>query len=114
MLWRVTRPHAQPESDRSDSHLGRRVAVLTHLGRREAVETAAGLIERLAAAGITTVVPEADAAIFAERLGSATVTGTSAQFFADLTVTFHRMKPCHVDREGARRCGRVVVWDIGL
>lgn len=44
-------------------------------------------------------------------------TGTplgEAQFFADLTVTFHRMKPCHVDREGARRCGRVVVRDIGL
>ena len=36
------------------------------------------------------------------------------QFFADLTVTFHRMKPCHLEPEGARRAGRVVVADIGL
>ena len=36
------------------------------------------------------------------------------QFFADLTVTFHRMKACHVDEEGAKRAGHVVVKDIGL
>ncbi len=36
------------------------------------------------------------------------------QFFADLTVTFHTMNPCHVDGEGAKRCGKTVVKDIGL
>ena len=36
------------------------------------------------------------------------------QFFADLTVTFHRPKPCHRGEESAKRCGRVVVKDIGL
>lgn len=36
------------------------------------------------------------------------------QFFADLTVTFHRQKPCHLDAEGAKRCGKTVVKDIGL
>lgn len=36
------------------------------------------------------------------------------QFFADLTVTFHCMKPCHIDEEGAKRAGQVVVRDIGL
>lgn len=36
------------------------------------------------------------------------------QIFADLTVTFHRMKPCHVHAEGLSRCGKVVVRDIGL
>ena len=36
------------------------------------------------------------------------------QFFAGLTVTFHRMKPCHLDDEGAKRCGKTVVKDIGL
>jgi len=36
------------------------------------------------------------------------------QFFADLTVTFHTMNPCHVDEEGCKRCGKVVVKDIGL
>jgi ADP-dependent NAD(P)H-hydrate dehydratase / NAD(P)H-hydrate epimerase len=33
---------------------------------------------------------------------------------ADLTVTFHRMKLGHVLAEGAARCGRVAVVDIGL
>ena len=36
------------------------------------------------------------------------------QFFADLTVTFHSMKPCHSDEEGSKRCGKTVVKDIGL
>ena len=36
------------------------------------------------------------------------------QFFADLSVTFHTMNPCHMDEEGAKRCGKTVVKDIGL
>lgn len=35
-------------------------------------------------------------------------------FIADLTVTFHRLKPAHVAADGARHCGKVVVADIGL
>ena len=33
---------------------------------------------------------------------------------AELTVTFHRMKPGHVFGVGPRHCGKVVVKDIGL
>lgn len=36
------------------------------------------------------------------------------QFFADLTVTFHALKPCHQETEAKKRCGKVVVKDIGL
>lgn len=114
MLWRVTRPHAQPGSDRADSHLGRRVAMLTHLGRREAVETAAGLIERLAAAGITTVVPEADAAIFAERLGSAAVAGTSSPCFADQTRDVELMVVLGGDGTILRGAEKVISSDTPL
>lgn len=44
------------------------------------------------------------------------VGGTSATTIlpADLTVTFHRLKPGHVDGSGAKFCGDVVVKDIGL
>ena len=46
---------------------------------------------------------------------SATCVGARAwTAAADLTVTFHRMKPGHVLGEGPRRCGKVVVKDIGL
>ena len=44
-------------------------------------------------------------------------TGTqlgALQIFADLTVTFHAMKPCHIDEEASKRCGKVIVKDIGL
>lgn len=44
-------------------------------------------------------------------------TGQSVQAFyltADLTVTFHTLKPGHVMADGPSRCGRVVVADIGL
>ncbi|GGY44744.1 NAD(P)H-hydrate dehydratase [Parvularcula lutaonensis] len=33
---------------------------------------------------------------------------------ADVTVTFHRLKPGHLLGEGARRCGKVFCADIGL
>ena len=33
---------------------------------------------------------------------------------AHLTVTFHRLKVCHVTPEGRTNCGKVVVKDIGL
>ena len=79
MLWRVTPP--DPETD--DLTAGRRVAVLTHLGRREAVETAAGIIERLAAAGITAVVPASDADVLNARLTTARVIGVSPERFSD-------------------------------
>ncbi|NNF25088.1 MAG: NAD(P)H-hydrate epimerase [Rhodobacteraceae bacterium] len=36
------------------------------------------------------------------------------QLFADLTVTFHALKPCHQRAEAKKRCGKVVVKDIGL
>jgi NAD+ kinase len=80
MLWRVT----PPESPAPGVHpAGRRVAVVTHLGRREAVETAAGLIEKLAAAGITAVVSAADAAILGERVAHASLVGAAEHCFAD-------------------------------
>ena len=59
------------------------MAVLTHLGRREAVETAAGIIERLAAAGIAVVVPEADADVLNERLTTTRAIGVSPEGFSD-------------------------------
>ncbi len=40
--------------------------------------------------------------------------GHLSWFLADLTVTFHRMKPAHVHRWTERSCGHVVVCDIGL
>ena len=76
MLSRVTLPPDPPTDPE------RRVAVLTHLGRREAVETAAVLIERLAAAGITAVVPEADVATLNAELRTATVVGASPEQLA--------------------------------
>lgn len=76
MLSRVTPPPAQPAPPE------RRVAVLTHLGRREAVATAASLIERLAAAGITAVVPEADVDVLNAELRTATVVGASPEQLA--------------------------------
>lgn len=79
MLWRVT----PLDTETDDLPAGRRVAVLTHLGRREAVETAAGIIERLAAAGITAVVPAADAAVLNERLVSTRAIGVSPERFSD-------------------------------
>ena len=33
---------------------------------------------------------------------------------ADLTITFHRMKPAHVKEEAKEYCGRTVVADIGI
>ncbi|NKB27531.1 MAG: hypothetical protein GKR99_08235 [Rhodobacteraceae bacterium] len=33
---------------------------------------------------------------------------------ANLTVTFHRLKPGHVLADGPAACGKVVVKDIGL
>ena len=56
---------------------------MTHLGRREAVETAAGIIERLAAAGITAVVPASDADVLNARLTTARVIGVSPERFSD-------------------------------
>jgi ADP-dependent NAD(P)H-hydrate dehydratase / NAD(P)H-hydrate epimerase len=40
--------------------------------------------------------------------------GNGTWFHADLTVTFHRMKPAHVHPLTALSCGKVVVVDIGL
>jgi len=41
--------------------------------------------------------------------------GTGEQMVrADVTVTFHRMKPCHLLFPGRARSGRIVVADIGL
>ena len=40
--------------------------------------------------------------------------GRDLNFCADLTVTFHALKPGHLLAEGPRACGRVVVADIGL
>lgn len=79
MLCRVTpAPEENPVAA-----AGRRVAVLTHTGRREAVETAVGLIERLAEADITAVVPAADATMLNERLTHATVVGATPECYAD-------------------------------
>ena len=36
------------------------------------------------------------------------------QFFSELTVTFHAKKPCHLNADALKRCGKVVVKDIGL
>jgi NAD+ kinase len=79
MLSRVTRPAAQSPV----SPAGRRVAVLTHTGRREAVETAVGIIERLAQAGVSAVVPAADAAMLNNRLTATTVAGASPECYTD-------------------------------
>ncbi|MFP4327642.1 MAG: NAD(P)H-hydrate epimerase, partial [Paracoccaceae bacterium] len=40
--------------------------------------------------------------------------GAASAFTADLTVTFHRMKPGHLLADGPARCGKVAVVDIGL
>ena len=40
--------------------------------------------------------------------------GYLSWFLADLTVTFHRMKPAHVHQWTAQSCGHVVIKDIGL
>jgi NAD(P)H-hydrate epimerase len=37
-----------------------------------------------------------------------------AAAFADVTVTFHRLKPGHLLGEGPERCGEVVLADIGI
>jgi hydroxyethylthiazole kinase-like uncharacterized protein yjeF len=46
--------------------------------------------------------------------GDAGGTALPLHAFADLTVTFHASKPCHVAEPGRGICGEVAVADIGL
>jgi NAD+ kinase len=115
MLWRVTSAEAQTAPQRvAPADRGRRVAVLTHLGRREAVETAAGIIERLAAAGITAVVPQADAAILNERLTSASVLGATPDCYADQTRDVELMLVLGGDGTILRGAEKVISSDTPL
>ena len=108
MLCRVTPPPAQPAAE------ARRVAVLTHLGRREAVETAAGIIERLSAAGITAIVPEADADILNARLHDATVVGVPPHQFAEQTRDVELMLVLGGDGTILRGAEKVITSDTPL
>ena len=108
MLCRVTPPPAQPAAE------ARRVAVLTHLGRREAVETAAGIIERLSAAGITAIVPEADADILNARLHDASVVGVAPGQFAEQTRDVELMLVLGGDGTILRGAEKVITSDTPL
>jgi NAD+ kinase len=108
MLCRVTPPPTQPAAE------GRRVSVLTHLGRREAVETAAGIIERLSAAGITAIVPEADADVLNARLHHATVVGVAPSQFAEQTRGVELMLVLGGDGTILRGAEKVITSDTPL
>ncbi len=108
MLSRVTPPPAQPAPQ------ARRVAVLTHLGRREAVVTATGIIERLAAAGITAVVPEADTDILNARLRDTTVEGAAPGQFAEQTRDVELMLVLGGDGTILRGAEKVIASDTPL
>lgn len=88
--------------------------MLTHLGRREAVETATGIIERLAAAGITAVVPDADAAMLNSRLTGARVVGASPERFADQTRDVELMLVLGGDGTILRGAEKVITSDTPL
>ena len=88
--------------------------MLTHLGRREAVETAAGIIERLAAAGITAVVPEADTDILNARLRDTTVVGAAPGQFGEQTRDVELMLVLGGDGTILRGAEKVIASDTPL
>lgn len=111
MLWRVTPAET---SAPGAPYARRRVAVLTHLGRREAVETATGLIERLAAAGITAVVPAADAGVLSARLRGSSVMGVAPEAFADQARDVELMVVLGGDGTILRGAEKVITSDTPL
>ncbi|HEU5484170.1 MAG TPA: NAD kinase, partial [Microlunatus sp.] len=92
----------------------RRVAVLIHLGRREAVETALGIIERLAAAGITAVMHQADAEILNSRLTTASVVGATPECYAEQTRDVELMLVLGGDGTILRGAEKVISSDTPL